>query len=130
MLGCYPVFSLNGLKVCKFVSPSDLVLISFSELLDADHSLDFLIVVFPTEVARSCFRLVRINNCRWMLTIPWIVYPISFCKRASRLVAFQTKVARSGFCLARIKMPLLMGVRMVLFPNLVMQAAQATEAIL
>ena len=35
MLGCYPVLSLNGLKLCKFVSRSDLI-------LDADHSLDFL----------------------------------------------------------------------------------------
>ena len=35
ILECYPVLSLNGLKLCKFVSRSDLV-------LDADHALDFL----------------------------------------------------------------------------------------
>ena len=32
ILACYPVLSLDGLKLCKFVS----------RFLDADHSLDFL----------------------------------------------------------------------------------------
>ena len=35
MLECYPILYLDGLKLCKFVSRSDLV-------LDADHALDFL----------------------------------------------------------------------------------------
>ena len=65
-----PVLSLNGLKICKFASPSHLVLISF-----------------------------------WMLTVPWIFDPISFYRRASRFVVFQTKVAHLCFCLVRIKMP-------------------------
>ena len=60
ILGCYPVLSLDGLKLCKFVPRSDLV--------------------------------------------PWIFYPISFSRRASRFVAFQTKVARSCFCLVCIQM--------------------------
>ena len=34
-LACYLVLSLDDLKLCKFISRSDLV-------LDADHSLDFL----------------------------------------------------------------------------------------
>ena len=41
-----------------------------------------------------------------MLTMPWIFYPISFCRRVSCFVLFQTKVALSVF--VRIKMPLLM----------------------
>ena len=28
----------------------------------------------------------------WMLTMPWIIYPIWSCRRASRFIAFQTKV--------------------------------------
>ena len=68
ILECYPVLSLHGLKLCKFVSRSYLVLI-------------------------SC----------WMLTMPWIFYSISFYSRASRFVAFQTKVAQFCFCLVRIK---------------------------
>ena len=36
-----------------------------------------------------------------------VFYPILFYRRASRFVAFQTKVARLCFCLVRIKMPLL-----------------------
>ena len=63
--GMLPRLVFDGLKLCKFVSPSDLVLISF-----------------------------------WMLTMPWIVDPISFYRRASRFAAFQTKVARLCFCLA------------------------------
>ena len=34
-------------------------------------------------------------------------YPISFCRRASRFVAFQTKVAHLCSCLVRLEMPLL-----------------------
>ena len=34
------------------------------------------------------------------------VYPISFYRRASRFVVFQTKVAHLCFCLVRIQMPL------------------------
>ena len=41
----------------------------------------------------------------WMLTMPWIFHPISFCSRASRFVVFQTKVAHLCFCLVHIKMP-------------------------
>ena len=71
ILACYPVLSLDGLKLCKSVSRSDLV-------LDADHSLDFLrtqeapkkmlldpylalqavylvFEVFQPKVARFCF---------------------------------------------------------------------------
>ena len=36
---CQPSLSLNSLKLCKFVSRSDLVL---NLVLDADHSLDLL----------------------------------------------------------------------------------------
>ena len=71
-LRCYPVLPLHGLKLCKFVSRSDLVLISF-----------------------------------WMLTTPWIFYPISLFRRASRLIVFATKVAPECFCLVRLKVPLL-----------------------
>ena len=39
VLECYPVLALNGLKLCKFVSRSDLVLISSWM---PDHVLDFL----------------------------------------------------------------------------------------
>ena len=39
----------------------------------------------------------------WMLTRPWIFYPISFCRRVSRFVVLQTKVAHLCFCLVRIK---------------------------
>ena len=35
----------------------------------------------------------------WMLTMPWICYPISFYGRVSRFVAFQTKVAHLCLCL-------------------------------
>ena len=35
----------------------------------------------------------RSNVSFWMLTTPWIFYPISFCSRAFRFVVFQTKVA-------------------------------------
>ena len=58
VLECSPVLSINGLKSFKFVSRSDLVLISF-----------------------------------WMLTEPWIFYPISFYRRVSHFVVFQRKVA-------------------------------------
>ena len=44
----------------------------------------------------------------WMLTMPCIFYPISFCRRVSHLVVLQTKVAHLCFCLVRIQMPLLM----------------------
>ena len=40
----------------------------------------------------------------------WIFYPISFYRRASRFVVFQTKMAHLCFCLGRIKLPLLMSV--------------------
>ena len=33
----------------------------------------------------------------WMLTMLWIFYPISFYRRVSRFVVFQTKVAHSCF---------------------------------
>ena len=36
------------------------------------------------------------------------LYPISFCRRVSHFVAFQTKVAHLCLCLVHIKMPLLM----------------------
>ena len=49
--GMLPCLALHGLKLCKSVSRSDLVLISF-----------------------------------WMLTMPWIFYPISLFRRASRFV--------------------------------------------
>ena len=72
-LECCPVWSLHGLKLCKSVSRSDLVPISF-----------------------------------WMLTTPWILYPIWFDRHASRFVVFQTKLAHSFFCLVPINMLLLM----------------------
>ena len=81
MLACYPVLPLNGLKLCNFVSRSDLVPILF-----------------------------------WMLTMSWIMYPISFCRRASRFVVFQTRGVHSCFCLVRIKIPLLTWLRGPLFP--------------
>ena len=68
----HPVLSLDGLKLYKFVSRSDLVLISL-----------------------------------WMLTMLWI-FPISFNRRVSLFVVFQTKVAHPCFCLVRINMPLLL----------------------
>ena len=43
----------------------------------------------------------------WMLNMPWILDPISFYRRASRCVVFQTKVAHLCFCLVCIKMSLL-----------------------
>ena len=43
----------------------------------------------------------------WMLTMPWIFCPISFCRLVSRFALFQTKMAHLCFCLVRIKMPLL-----------------------
>ena len=39
----------------------------------------------------------------WMLTMPWILNPISFYRRPSRFAAFQTRVAHLCFCLVRIK---------------------------
>ena len=70
MLECYPVLSLHGLKLCKFVSRSDLV----SDLVvDVDHALDFFILSYSTacisscsvsdKVAYLCFCLVRIRCC-------------------------------------------------------------------
>ena len=41
--------------------------------------------------------LIRISF--WMLTMPWISYPISLYRRASRFAAFQTKVAHLCFSL-------------------------------
>ena len=43
----------------------------------------------------------------WMLNIPWMFYPISFCKRVSRFVVIQTNVANLCFWIVRIKMSLL-----------------------
>ena len=48
-------------------------------VLDADHCLDFL----------------------------GLAIPVSFYRRVSRFVEFQTKMAHFWFCLVRIKMPLL-----------------------
>ena len=81
----YPVLSLDGIRLSKFVSRSDLV-------LDADRSLDFLEPKKPKEMLVVCY------------------LAISLYRRASRFVAFQTKVAHYCFCLLRINMPFLEGV--------------------
>ena len=66
MLECYPIFSLDNLKLCKIVSRSDLVLISF-----------------------------------WMLTIPWIFYPLVLQTCISFLRCFRQERRVSVFRLVR-----------------------------
>ena len=51
---CDPVMSLSGLKLCKFVSRSDLVLI----FLDADHFLDFLSYL----VLQACISFFSVSD--------------------------------------------------------------------
>ena len=59
----HPVLSLHGLRLCKFVSRSDLV-------LDADHALNFLsnlvlqacFIAFQTKVVYVCFCFVRLKH--------------------------------------------------------------------
>ena len=60
-------------------------------------------LTFCKFVSRSYLVLISF----WTLTMPWILYPISFCRRFSSFVALQTKVAHLCFCLVHIKMPLL-----------------------
>ena len=65
---CYSVLSLNGLRSCKFLSRSDLVLISFWMLTIPWIFLEPISFywcvsrsVFQTKVAHLCFCLVRIK---------------------------------------------------------------------
>ena len=58
MLACYPVMPLHGLRICKFVSRSDLVLISFWMLTNPwiFHPISFYrrvsrFIAFWTKVA-------------------------------------------------------------------------------